>query len=201
MDHLSLKNSDSNSKVDIESNNEVDSENKGDLHGLFQEEQVETTENDKYDMEVNGESTHNNAVQEVNVEKGNEVTLSEETVGSEFSHPSGFENFKNTGSLSSDSSLQSKFSKCFTSFDKYRNKDIRGMKVLSINTRGTTKRTKRVWIKEICYKNNIQFLGVQESKMTRLKLFRIKSMWGNYSFDYACSLSWGDLGLLDLPLG
>ncbi|GJV54242.1 retrovirus-related pol polyprotein from transposon TNT 1-94 [Tanacetum coccineum] len=130
MDHLSLKNSDSDSKVDIESNNEVDFENEGDLHGLFQEEQVETTENDKHDMEVNGESTHNNAVQEINVEKGNEVTLSEETVGSELSRPSGFENFKNTGSLSSDSSLQSKFSKCFTSFDKYRNKDIRGVSVI-----------------------------------------------------------------------
>ncbi|GJW08172.1 RNA-directed DNA polymerase, eukaryota, reverse transcriptase zinc-binding domain protein [Tanacetum coccineum] len=173
----------SDSKVDIESNNEVDSENEGDLHGLFQEEQVETTENDKHDMEVNGESTYNNTVQEINVEKGNEVTLSEETVGSELSRPSGFENFKNTGSLSSDSSLQSKFS----------NIDGGSMKVLSINMRGTKKRTKRVWIKEICYKNNIQFLGVQESKMTRLELFRIKSMWGNYSFDYACSLSWGDL--------
>ncbi|GJT77157.1 RNA-directed DNA polymerase, eukaryota [Tanacetum coccineum] len=33
--------SDSDSKVDIESNNEVDSENEGDLHGLFQEEQKE----------------------------------------------------------------------------------------------------------------------------------------------------------------
>ncbi|GKA14266.1 hypothetical protein Tco_0693912 [Tanacetum coccineum] len=183
--------SDSNSKVDIESNNEVDFENEGDLRGLFQEEQVETTENDKHDMEVNGESTHNNAVQEINVEKGNEVTLSEETVGSELSRPSGFENFKNTGSLSSDSSLQSKFSKCFTSFDRYRNKDIRGVsvihemsrliKVLSIYMRGTKKRTKKVWIKEICYKNNIQFFGVQESKMTLLELFRIKSMWGNYS--------------------
>ncbi|GKA34908.1 hypothetical protein Tco_0721337 [Tanacetum coccineum] len=30
-----------------------------------------------------------------------------------------------------------------------------------------------MWIKKICYKNNIQFLGVQESKMTRLELFRI----------------------------
>lgn len=46
----------------------------------------------------------------------------------------------------------------------------------------------------MCYKNNIQFLGVQESKMTRLELFRIKSMWGNYTFDYACSLSRGRSG-------
>ncbi|PWA76165.1 RNA-directed DNA polymerase, eukaryota [Artemisia annua] len=68
------------------------------------------------------------------------------------------------------------------------------MKVLSINMRGTKKRKKRVSIKELCYKNNIEFLGVQESKMTRLELFRIKSMWGNYEFDYACSLSRGRSG-------
>ncbi|GJS47552.1 RNA-directed DNA polymerase, eukaryota, reverse transcriptase zinc-binding domain protein [Tanacetum coccineum] len=30
--------------------------------------------------------------------------------------------------------------------------------------------------------------------MTRLELFRIKSMWGNYTFDYACSLSRGRSG-------
>ncbi|GJW82507.1 hypothetical protein Tco_0146482 [Tanacetum coccineum] len=27
--------------------------------------------------------------------------------------------------------------------------------------------------------------------MTRLELFRIKSMWGNYAFDYACSMARG----------
>ncbi|XP_071726615.1 uncharacterized protein [Rutidosis leptorrhynchoides] len=68
------------------------------------------------------------------------------------------------------------------------------MRLLSINIRGCKKRKKRVWIKEMCYANNIQFLGVQESKMERLELFRIKSMWGNYSFDYACSLSRGMSG-------
>ncbi|PWA52585.1 RNA-directed DNA polymerase, eukaryota [Artemisia annua] len=30
--------------------------------------------------------------------------------------------------------------------------------------------------------------------MTRLEMFRIKSMWGNYTFDYACSLSRGRAG-------
>nr|GEW20734.1 RNA-directed DNA polymerase, eukaryota, nucleotide-binding alpha-beta plait domain protein [Tanacetum cinerariifolium] len=54
MDHLCLKNPNSDSKVDVEFNNEEDSRNEGDLHGLFQEEQVETTENDKRDMDVNG---------------------------------------------------------------------------------------------------------------------------------------------------
>ena len=56
------------------------------------------------------------------------------------------------------------------------------------------KRGKREWVKELCFKNNIHFVGIQESKMTRLELFRIKSMWGNYNFDYACSLSRGRSG-------
>jgi hypothetical protein len=76
------------------------------------------------------------------------------------------------------------------------------MNVLSINSCGTRKRRKRLWIKELCFKHNIQFLGVQESKMTRLELYRLKSMWGNYSFDYTCSLARGRSGGLisdDVP--
>ncbi|GKA82471.1 hypothetical protein Tco_0789219, partial [Tanacetum coccineum] len=53
LDHLSLKNSDSDSKVDSESKNKEDSENEGDLHDLFHEEQVETTKNDKHDIYKN----------------------------------------------------------------------------------------------------------------------------------------------------
>ncbi|GJY48336.1 RNA-directed DNA polymerase, eukaryota, reverse transcriptase zinc-binding domain protein [Tanacetum coccineum] len=48
-----------------------------------------------------------------------------------------------------------------------------------------------MWIKDLCLKHNVHFLGIQESKMTRLELFRIKSMWGNYAFDYACSMARG----------
>nr|GEW00408.1 RNA-directed DNA polymerase, eukaryota [Tanacetum cinerariifolium] len=83
-------------------------------------------------------------------------------------------------------------------------KDVRGISIihemsrlieigekLGYDVKGTKKRKKRVWIKELCFKSNIHFLGVQESKMTRLELYRIKSMWGNYVFDYACSMSRG----------
>ncbi|GJS87764.1 RNA-directed DNA polymerase, eukaryota, reverse transcriptase zinc-binding domain protein [Tanacetum coccineum] len=41
---------------------------------------------------------------------------------------------------------------------------------------------------------NKDIKGVQESKMTRLEMFRLKSMWGNYSFNYACSLARGRSG-------
>ncbi|GKA54895.1 hypothetical protein Tco_0753844 [Tanacetum coccineum] len=42
--------------------------------------------------------------------------------------------------------------------------------------------------RDLCFKHNINFLGVQESKIARLEFFRLRSMWGNYSFDYACSM-------------
>ncbi|GKC52415.1 RNA-directed DNA polymerase, eukaryota, reverse transcriptase zinc-binding domain protein [Tanacetum coccineum] len=62
------------------------------------------------------------------------------------------------------------------------------------NSCGTRKRRKRLWIKDLCLKHNVHFLGIQESKMTHLELFRIKSMWGNYAFDYACSMARGFSG-------
>ncbi|GJT40392.1 RNA-directed DNA polymerase, eukaryota, reverse transcriptase zinc-binding domain protein [Tanacetum coccineum] len=59
---------------------------------------------------------------------------------------------------------------------------------------GSKMRKKRVWIKELCFKHNVHFLGVQESKMTKLELFQLKSMWGNFNFDYACSMTMGRSG-------
>ncbi|GJX47736.1 RNA-directed DNA polymerase, eukaryota, reverse transcriptase zinc-binding domain protein [Tanacetum coccineum] len=43
-------------------------------------------------------------------------------------------------------------------------------------------------------KKMIDGIGVQKSKMTKLEIFRLKSMWGNYSFDYACSMARGRSG-------
>nr|GEW35293.1 RNA-directed DNA polymerase, eukaryota, reverse transcriptase zinc-binding domain protein [Tanacetum cinerariifolium] len=34
-------------------------------------------------------------------------------------------------------------------------------------------------------------IGIQETKMTKLDLFQLKSMWGNFMFDYACSMARG----------
>nr|GEU71853.1 RNA-directed DNA polymerase, eukaryota, reverse transcriptase zinc-binding domain protein [Tanacetum cinerariifolium] len=42
--------------------------------------------------------------------------------------------------------------------------------------------------------DEVQFVGVQESKMTRIELFRIKTIWGNFAFDYACRMSRGHSG-------
>ncbi|PWA72054.1 RNA-directed DNA polymerase, eukaryota, Reverse transcriptase zinc-binding domain protein [Artemisia annua] len=68
------------------------------------------------------------------------------------------------------------------------------MNILSINSCGMKKRHKRVWIKDLCFKHNVHFIGAQETKMTRLELFRLKSMWGNFNFNYACSMARGRSG-------
>ncbi|XP_071689149.1 uncharacterized protein [Rutidosis leptorrhynchoides] len=68
------------------------------------------------------------------------------------------------------------------------------MKIISINSCGSKVFSKRKWIKDLCVTENVQFLALQESKMTRLQLFRLESMWGNNQFDYALSLARGFSG-------
>ncbi|PWA84232.1 hypothetical protein CTI12_AA161030 [Artemisia annua] len=175
-------------------------------------EDSETDETDsKVDEDINNEENSVNEEDFDEKEEGEKLVIDKEDnekTESDLSRPPGFEHFKETWN---GPTVRSK--SCSTSFCKFRKKDIKGisvihemsklievgeklgqMKVLSINIRGTKKRRKQVWIKEMCFKNNIEFLGVQESKMTRLELFRIKNMWGNYVFDYACSLSRGRSG-------
>nr|GEU52035.1 hypothetical protein [Tanacetum cinerariifolium] len=43
-------------------------------------------------------------------------------------------------------------------------------------------------------KKMIDRIGIKESKMTRLEIFLLKSMWGDYAFDYACSMARGRPG-------
>ncbi|GJW50164.1 RNA-directed DNA polymerase, eukaryota, reverse transcriptase zinc-binding domain protein [Tanacetum coccineum] len=56
------------------------------------------------------------------------------------------------------------------------------------------KRRKLLWIKDLCIKHNMHFLRVQESKMTRFELFRLKTMWGNFDFDYVYNMARGRSG-------
>ncbi|XP_071714939.1 uncharacterized protein [Rutidosis leptorrhynchoides] len=68
------------------------------------------------------------------------------------------------------------------------------MKILSLNVRGCRKRRKLLWVKDLCVRNSVMFLGLQETKMVHLDFFRLKTMWGNMTFDFACSLSRGRSG-------
>ncbi|XP_071700122.1 uncharacterized protein [Rutidosis leptorrhynchoides] len=68
------------------------------------------------------------------------------------------------------------------------------MNVLSLNICGSKHRSKRDWVKELCLKHNIHFVGLQETKMHRFEHFRIKFIWGNYNYDFTCSFSQGHSG-------
>ncbi|GJT29757.1 RNA-directed DNA polymerase, eukaryota, reverse transcriptase zinc-binding domain protein [Tanacetum coccineum] len=121
-----------------------------------------------------------------------------EECSSDLSRPPGFEHLKRGSPYFSKTSIEEcspdrsrppgfehlkkgspNVSKCSTSFARYRKKDIKGISLIHEMS------------KLIEVGNS---LGIQESKMKRLELFRLKSMWGNYNFDYACSLPRGRSG-------
>nr|GEX07715.1 RNA-directed DNA polymerase, eukaryota, reverse transcriptase zinc-binding domain protein [Tanacetum cinerariifolium] len=103
--------------------------------------------------------------------------------------------------MKKSSSSTSKFS---TSFASHKKSDIKGVslinelnQIIEVGTAlgcGTRKKRKRLWIKDLCLKHKVYFLGVQGSKMTRLDIFRLKITWGNFAFDYACSMPRGHSG-------
>ncbi|PWA95558.1 RNA-directed DNA polymerase, eukaryota, Reverse transcriptase zinc-binding domain protein [Artemisia annua] len=122
---------------------------------------------------------------------------SKEEVPSDLSCPPGFEQLKNTNKCRPHHASSSRTSKCSTSFAKYRKKDIKGISLihemsriievggsLGFDVRGCQKSLNKL----------INGIGIQESKMTRLEVFRLKTMWGNYSFDFTCSLARGRSG-------
>nr|GEV37546.1 RNA-directed DNA polymerase, eukaryota, reverse transcriptase zinc-binding domain protein [Tanacetum cinerariifolium] len=86
-------------------------------------------------------------------------------------------------------------SRCSTSFARHRNKNIKGISFLHefsrlIEVGGSLGLDVRGCRKSL----NQMINGIQESKMSRLEPFHLKSMWGNYSFDYACNLARGRSG-------
>ncbi|GJY84701.1 RNA-directed DNA polymerase, eukaryota [Tanacetum coccineum] len=60
---------------------------------------------------------------------------------------------------------------------------------------------KKTWLRKLCIDHTVNFLGIQETKMCRMDLVTIRTVWGNSRFDFACSLarglSWGILCVRD----
>ncbi|GKE08996.1 hypothetical protein Tco_1412547 [Tanacetum coccineum] len=109
---------------------------------------------------------------------------SKESSSNEFSRPPGFENFKKETS-----------SNCSTSFARFRKKDAKGFSLINEMTRIIEVGDSLGYDVRGCRKSLKKMIdGIQESKMTKLELFRLKSMWGNYAFDYACSMARGRSG-------
>ncbi|GJV05373.1 RNA-directed DNA polymerase, eukaryota [Tanacetum coccineum] len=59
---------------------------------------------------------------------------------------------------------------------------------------GLAQKAKKGWIKELCIKNKVNFLSLQETKMEKVDQFCIKNCWGNLSFEFVCGPSIGNSG-------
>ena len=68
------------------------------------------------------------------------------------------------------------------------------MNFLSLNVQGLTQKAKKDWVGELCTKNKVNFVGLQETKMESIDLFTVRSCWGNSTFDYVHSDSVGNSG-------
>ncbi|GJY40612.1 retrovirus-related pol polyprotein from transposon TNT 1-94, partial [Tanacetum coccineum] len=55
-------------------------------------------------------------------------------------------------------------------------------------------KAKKGWIQELNTKHRVSFVAIQETKMKNIDLFSIKSLWGNFAFDYVFSPSVGYSG-------
>ncbi|GKA92856.1 RNA-directed DNA polymerase, eukaryota [Tanacetum coccineum] len=72
---------------------------------------------------------------------------------------------------------------------KARRWDMLSMNVLSLNIQGLGPKAKKDWVKELCCKNKISFLSLQETKMEEMDDMVVRSVWGNMDFDYRYSSS------------
>ena len=68
------------------------------------------------------------------------------------------------------------------------------MNVLSINIQGLGHKARKRWVKELSRKYSINFPSLQETKMELVDESVVRSLWGNLSFDYACSPAVGNSG-------
>ncbi|GJW59292.1 RNA-directed DNA polymerase, eukaryota [Tanacetum coccineum] len=55
-------------------------------------------------------------------------------------------------------------------------------------------KAKKDWVKELCVRNKVNFLALQETKIENMDLICVKMCWGNLAFDYVHSDSVGNSG-------
>ncbi|GJR98337.1 RNA-directed DNA polymerase, eukaryota [Tanacetum coccineum] len=68
------------------------------------------------------------------------------------------------------------------------------MNFMSLNVQGLAQKAKKDWVKELCVKNKVNFMGLQETKMRSIDLSSVRSCWGNSNFDYVHSDFVGNSG-------
>ena len=73
------------------------------------------------------------------------------------------------------------------------------MNLLSLNMCGVRDGVKRRRVARLCSEHRVTFLAIQESRVSNVNMFELRSLWGNFSFDFAVSSSRGmSGGLLSL---
>nr|GEZ33181.1 hypothetical protein [Tanacetum cinerariifolium] len=60
-------------------------------------------------------------------------------------------------------------------------------------------KTKKEWIKALTNSFKLNFLAIQETKMSSVSYMVVKSLWGNSNYDFACSDSLGCSGVVYAP--
>nr|GEU68640.1 RNA-directed DNA polymerase, eukaryota, reverse transcriptase zinc-binding domain protein [Tanacetum cinerariifolium] len=79
---------------------------------------------------------------------------------------------------------------------RFRVRSVEGssMNCLSLNIQGLAQKVKKDWVKELCIKNKVNFLAIQETKLENMDLWSVKACWGNYVFDFVHSDFVGNSG-------
>lgn len=65
------------------------------------------------------------------------------------------------------------------------------MNCMTLNIYGIKTLKKRGYVKELCNKNMVDFLGLHETRKTHLDHLKIRFMLRNSSFKFACSTARG----------
>nr|GEY79211.1 glucose-methanol-choline oxidoreductase, FAD/NAD(P)-binding domain protein [Tanacetum cinerariifolium] len=65
---------------------------------------------------------------------------------------------------------------------------------IGYNMDGPRPKCQKDWVKELCIKNKVNFLAIQETKMESMELCSVKTRWGNFTFYYVHSDSVGNSG-------
>ena len=68
------------------------------------------------------------------------------------------------------------------------------MNCLSLNSCTICSLEKRNWVRDLCNSHRVMFLGLQETRMTRVDLFQVRGVWGNQNFDFISSCARGRSG-------
>ncbi|GJX12855.1 RNA-directed DNA polymerase, eukaryota, reverse transcriptase zinc-binding domain protein [Tanacetum coccineum] len=115
-------------------------------------------------------------------------------VTSDYSKPPGFKNYFKKNNECSHSSITSRARKCSTSFANYSRKELKGFSFIDEMNRMIEVGGALGYDVKGGKKSLRQMINSIETKMTKLELFQLRSIWGNFNFDYACSMARGMSG-------